>query len=68
MSASWPLGALSTTHFAEQDERTLLTVERSLYRATDEERRTFDGAHASMQQGWTGTFEQLQASLAASAR
>ncbi len=66
MSASWPLETLSMTHFAEQDGGTLLTIEWSPYRATDEERRTFDAAHGGMQQGWTGTFEQLQAYLAAS--
>ena len=34
--------------------------------ATDEERKTFDGGHDSMRQGWGGTLEQLAAYLAKS--
>ena len=30
---------------------------------SDEERRTFNAAHAGMQQGWTGSLEQLTAYL-----
>ena len=31
---------------------------------TDEERKTFDASHASMNQGWTGTLDQLAGYLA----
>ena len=31
---------------------------------TDEERKTFDGAHDGMKQGWTGTMDQLADYLA----
>jgi PhnB protein len=30
---------------------------------TEEERKTFDGAHEGMKQGWTGTFDQLAGHL-----
>jgi len=33
--------------------------------ATAEEQATFDAAHGGMQGGWTGTFERLDAYLAA---
>ena len=59
MSPTWPLEMLSTTTFAVQGDKTLLTIRWKPLNATEEERKTFDGAHGGMQQGWTGTFEQL---------
>ena len=59
MSATWPLEMLSTTTLVEEGGKTKLTIEWSPLNPTDEERQTFESAHAGMQQGWTGTFEQL---------
>lgn len=65
MSPTWPLELLSTITFDEQAKGTLLTIRWALLpSATEEERRTFDAAHNSMQQGWTGTMDQLAAYLA----
>jgi len=64
MSPTWPLQMLSTFRFAEQDGRTALTVQWSPLDADETERATFAGAHASMQQGWTGTLDQLAGYLA----
>ena len=41
-----------------------MTIKWLLLDATDEERQTFAGAHGSMTQGRTGTFEQLVEYLA----
>jgi uncharacterized protein YndB with AHSA1/START domain len=64
MSPTWPLEMLATTTFAEQAGKTMLTVKWKPLNATEEERKTFDSAHGGMQQGWSGTFEQLAAYLA----
>ncbi len=60
MTPTWPLEMLSTFTFEEQPGgKTKVTVRWSPHDATDEERKTFDTSHASMNQGWTGTFDQL---------
>jgi uncharacterized protein YndB with AHSA1/START domain len=65
MSPTWPLELLSTITFDEQAKGTLLTIRWALRpSATEEQRRTFNAAHNSMQQGWTGTMDQLAAYLA----
>ncbi len=64
MSATWPLETLSTTTLTEKDGKTTITIEWSPLNPTDEERKTFDSAHAGMKQGWSGTFEQLTQYLA----
>lgn len=46
------------------DPKTRVTVQWSPHNATDEERNTFDEGRASMQQGWTGTLDQLTAYVA----
>jgi uncharacterized protein YndB with AHSA1/START domain len=63
-SATWPLQWLSTVTFADQGGKTLLTVKWSLTEASELERKTFVEGKQSMQQGWTGTFEQLTDYLA----
>jgi uncharacterized protein YndB with AHSA1/START domain len=63
-SAQWPLEVLSTITFAERDGQTTLTFTGIPVNATDEERATFAASHAGMQQGWTGTLDQLAAYLA----
>ena len=64
MSPTWPREMLSTFVFAEQDGRTTLTIKWSPLNADETERATFANAHPSMQQGWTGTLDQLAAYLA----
>lgn len=59
MNATWPLQMLSTFLFAERDGRTTLTIRWSPLEADETERATFAGAHQNMQQGWTGTLDQL---------
>jgi uncharacterized protein YndB with AHSA1/START domain len=64
MSPSWPLEMLSTLTLAEDQGRTTLTVRWAPHAATEAERKTFEAGHASMQQGWTGTLDQLAGYLA----
>jgi uncharacterized protein YndB with AHSA1/START domain len=63
-SPNWPRQTLSTTTFESQGRRTLLTVHWEPYQASEIERRTFAENHASMNGGWSGTFEQLASYLA----
>jgi uncharacterized protein YndB with AHSA1/START domain len=64
MAPTWPLESLSTFTFEEQPGgKTKFTVRWSPHNATEEERKTFDAGHASMNQGWGGTMEQLGAYL-----
>jgi uncharacterized protein YndB with AHSA1/START domain len=60
----WPRKTLSTTAFEAQGDKTLLTLRWTPYQASDVERKTFLAAAGSMEQGWTGTFRQLDAYLA----
>lgn len=64
MSPTWPLEMLSTITFTEQAGRTTVTVRWLPLNATEEERQTFETGFDSMQQGWTGTLDQLTAYLA----
>jgi uncharacterized protein YndB with AHSA1/START domain len=65
MAPSWPLEMLSVFTFEEQpDGKTKFTVRWSPHNATEDERKTFDAGHASMNQGWSGTLDQLQVHLA----
>jgi uncharacterized protein YndB with AHSA1/START domain len=61
---SWPLQMLSNVTFREARGKTTVTVQWEPFEATDVERKTFQDGMASMQQGWTGTFEQLEGCLA----
>ena len=60
----WPLRTLSTTTFDEDGGGTLVTLRSQALDATEEEERAFAAMHASMSQGWSGTFEQLEDYLA----
>jgi uncharacterized protein YndB with AHSA1/START domain len=44
---------------AGKEGGTTLAIECSPINADETERRSFDAAHQSMQQGWTGTLNQL---------
>jgi len=64
MAPSWPLEMLSVFTFEEvASGKTRFTVRWSPHNATAEERKTFDAGQASMNQGWSGTMEQLEAYL-----
>jgi uncharacterized glyoxalase superfamily protein PhnB/uncharacterized protein YndB with AHSA1/START domain len=65
LNKSWPLQMLSVLTFEDQPGgKTKFTVTWSPYNPTDEERKTFDGGHDSMRQGWGGTMDQLAGYLA----
>jgi uncharacterized protein YndB with AHSA1/START domain len=65
LQPSWPLEMYSVFTFEDEPGRkTRLTVRWSPHNATEEEQETFDTNHAGMQQGWTGTLDQLAAYLA----
>jgi len=63
MAADWPLETLSTTTLEQQNGKTALTIRWSPWNASAAEIKKFTESHASMQQGWGGTFEQLAAYL-----
>ena len=64
MAPTWPLELLSVFTFEEQPGgKTKFTVRWSPHNATEEERKAFDAGHASMNQGWSGTMEKLEAYL-----
>ncbi len=65
LSTTWPLELLTTVTFEEAPSgKTKLTLSWSPINATEEERKTFEAAHDSMQGGWTGSFERLAAYFA----
>jgi uncharacterized protein YndB with AHSA1/START domain len=64
MNPNWPLEMLSTVTFEAQGNKTLLSIQWLPVNATDVERKTFDDSHASMQGGWSGSLDQLEAYLA----
>jgi uncharacterized protein YndB with AHSA1/START domain len=60
----WPLETLSTITFTEQDGKTTVTMRGIPINENDAERAKFKDMHPSMQQGWSGTLDQLAAHLA----
>lgn len=64
LAADWPLETLSTVTFTENGGRTLLTLSSEPINASESERQTFLNALAGMEQGWGGTFTQLERYLA----
>jgi uncharacterized protein YndB with AHSA1/START domain len=64
MHLAWPLEMLSTFTFTEQEGKTTFTIRWSPLNATEAERKTFEDGRKSMQQGWTGTLDQLADYLA----
>jgi uncharacterized protein YndB with AHSA1/START domain len=59
----WPLEVLNTLTFSEEHGRTTLTLRGSPLNATEAELRMFVSMHESMQQGFKGTLDQLEACL-----
>jgi uncharacterized protein YndB with AHSA1/START domain len=66
MSPGWPWQMLTTVTFTEEGDQTRFTVEWVPIDPSDDEWRTFEQGRDSMKQGWTGTFERLEAYLAKS--
>jgi uncharacterized protein YndB with AHSA1/START domain len=65
MSLDWPMEMLSVFTFEELDDgRTKLAVTFTPLNASDEEIAVFDNNHPSMTQGFSGSFEKLEAYLA----
>ena len=59
-SNDWPLEVLSTLTFTEvEGGKTLVHMEGVPVNASEAERAMFRGFNASMQNGWTGTLDQL---------
>jgi uncharacterized protein YndB with AHSA1/START domain len=62
---NWPLQMLSTFTFEDMPGgKTKFTVRWAPHNATETEVQTFHSNRNSMTQGWSGTFEQLEAYLA----
>ena len=65
MAPTWPREMLSTFTFEDAGPgKTRLTIRWAPHNATEEEAKTFDAGRDSMQMGWSGTLEQLEAYLA----
>ncbi len=60
LSQTWPLEVLNIVTFSEEGGKTKLTMKGGPINATEEERKTFDAAHEGLQQGFNGTFDQLE--------
>jgi len=64
MSPDWPREMLTKVTFEAQGGKTKVTVQWVPVEASTEiERKTFDAGRDSMKQGWSGTFEKLEAYL-----
>jgi uncharacterized protein YndB with AHSA1/START domain len=63
-SATWPLEVKNTLTLTEDEGKTTLTLRGGPHNATEEEHRFFEGMFDSMNQGFAGTFEQLDEYLA----
>ncbi len=61
---NWPRYLLSTVEFSEVSGKTRVKVTWTPHEATEVERKVFEEGRAGMQQGWTGTLDQLEAYLA----
>ncbi|MBO7745900.1 SRPBCC domain-containing protein [Paenibacillus sp. MWE-103] len=60
----WPLEILHSVTFAEAGARTTILLKSSPLNATPEEEWVFRSGFASMEEGYGGTFDQLEAYLA----
>ena len=64
LSATWPREVQNTLTLEEHNGITMLTLRGAPINATEEERTTFESNFAGMQQGFNGTFGQLEEYLA----
>jgi len=60
MAPTWPLEVLNTLTFTEENGKTTLTMSGVPINASEEEIKMFKSGYASMQQGFAGTFTQLE--------
>ena len=63
LAPTWPAQATTAVLFTDFGPKTLITVQWSPFEANEVERKTFSEGMASMNQGWSGTFERLDAYL-----
>jgi uncharacterized protein YndB with AHSA1/START domain len=63
MSPEWPLEMLSTIEFVERDGKMVVIVRWTPLNASETEWNVFKAGIPSMNQGWSGTFERLEAHL-----
>ena len=63
-SPQWPLEILNTVLFGEKDDKTTLAMTGMPVNATEDERKMFESMRPSMDQGFKGTLDQLEAYLA----
>lgn len=59
----WPLEVLNTATFTEYEGKTTLLLKGGPINATEEEMKAFEGFTSNMQQGFEGTFAQLDTYL-----
>lgn len=59
----WPLEVYNVWTLTEENGKTTLTLKGRPHNASDEENKMFDAGMPSMQQGFGGTFDQLDAYL-----
>jgi uncharacterized protein YndB with AHSA1/START domain len=64
LGPDWPLETHSTMTLAEEDGTTLLRLEWTPWNATESELAAFADGADGMEQGWGGTFAQLEVYLA----
>ncbi len=65
---TWPLEVLNVMTLTEQDGKTTLTLKGGPIHASETELAAFNTAKKGMEQGFSGTFEQLEAYLAGMAK
>jgi uncharacterized protein YndB with AHSA1/START domain len=58
-NSSWPMETLNTITFIEDEGKTTLSIIVVPVSPTEEEIRTFEDSREMMQEGFTGTFDQL---------
>jgi uncharacterized protein YndB with AHSA1/START domain len=63
-SPNWPLEVMNVVTFTEKDGKTTLSMTGTPINATEAEMQMFDSWKPSMQQGFKGTLDQLEAYLA----
>lgn len=61
--SDWPLEVRTVLSLQADGNKTILTMRGAPINATAEEYATFEGFFGSMQEGWAGTFSQLDAYL-----
>jgi uncharacterized protein YndB with AHSA1/START domain len=59
----FPLEVMNTWTFEEKDGITTITIQGGPYNATEEQNKVYESMFASMNQGFGGTFDQLEAYL-----